>query len=517
MATVNKDFRVKSGLVVEGSTGTINGSNILTEASTTFLSEYVADTVGAMVTSNTESGIAVTYDDTDNTLDFNVSDFTITLGGDLSGSVTITDLANATLTASIAANSVALGTDTTGDYVASVSGSDGVTITGTGEGAAVSIANSDKGSSQNIFKNVAVTGQTTVVADSNDDTLTLAGSGITITTNASTDTVTFTNAGVTSITGTTNEVEVSASTGSITIGLPNDVTIGNNLVVTGNLTVQGDTTTLNTATLAVEDNLIVLNSNVTGSPSLDAGLEVERGTSTNAKLYWNETADKWYVDNGTGSGTEIALVGSATFNTFTSFTDGTNTAAADSASDTFTFTSGTGISAVVSAAGDSLTITNSGVTSLTGTTNQVSVSASTGGVTLSLPQSIGTSSTPTFGSVTATNSLTTASVILTDGQVGTATATVGTSAAAVDTFAASTYTSAKYFIQMKNGTDIHVIEALVTIDGSNNVYITEYGEVISNASLGTVDADYSAPNVRLLVTGASASTVVKVVRTLIEA
>ena len=36
------------------------------------LPETIADTVGAMVTSNTESGIAVTYDDADNTLDFTV-------------------------------------------------------------------------------------------------------------------------------------------------------------------------------------------------------------------------------------------------------------------------------------------------------------------------------------------------------------------------------------------------------------------------------------------------------------
>jgi len=111
------------------------------------LAEFISDTVGAMVTSNTESGISVTYDDTDNTLDFNVNDPTITLtgavtgsatmtnlgnvsiattatndptitlAGDLSGSATLTNLGNATLTATIVANSVALGTDTTGNYV----------------------------------------------------------------------------------------------------------------------------------------------------------------------------------------------------------------------------------------------------------------------------------------------------------------------------------------------------------------------------------------------------------------
>ena len=48
----------------------------------------------------------------------NTADPTITLGGDLTGSVTLTNLGSGTLTATIAANSVALGTDTTGNYVA---------------------------------------------------------------------------------------------------------------------------------------------------------------------------------------------------------------------------------------------------------------------------------------------------------------------------------------------------------------------------------------------------------------
>ena len=103
---------------------------------------------------------------------------------------------------------------------------------------------------------------------------------------------------VTSLAGTANEIEVSAANGAVTIGLPDDVTVGGNLTISGNLTVNGDTTTLNTQTLNVEDNLVVLNSNVTSSPTLDAGIEVERGTSTNAKLYWDETQDQWSLTQG---------------------------------------------------------------------------------------------------------------------------------------------------------------------------------------------------------------------------
>jgi hypothetical protein len=65
----------------------------------------------------------------------------ITLGGDLSGSVTLTDLASGTLTATIAANSVTLGTDTTGNYVASLVAGTSVSLANnTGEGATPTVS-----------------------------------------------------------------------------------------------------------------------------------------------------------------------------------------------------------------------------------------------------------------------------------------------------------------------------------------------------------------------------------------
>ncbi len=43
----------------------------------------------------------------------------------------------------------------------------------------------------------------------------------------------------------------------------------------------------------IEDNLIVLDSALTGAPTLDSGIEVNRGTSTDAQLLWNEGTDRW--------------------------------------------------------------------------------------------------------------------------------------------------------------------------------------------------------------------------------
>jgi len=99
---------------------------------------------------------------------------------------------------------------------------------------------------------------------------------------------------VTSLSGTTNEITVSNSgVGVVTIGLPSNVTIGNNLIVTGDLTVQGNTTTLNTATLVVEDKNIVL-SNVTSPTDTTAdGAGITILGSTNKTFNWVDATDAW--------------------------------------------------------------------------------------------------------------------------------------------------------------------------------------------------------------------------------
>ena len=71
-------------------------------------SQNVKDIVGGMVSNNTESGINVTY--TNSVLNFDVADFTITFSGDITGTVGITNLGNATMTATLPASGVTAGT-----------------------------------------------------------------------------------------------------------------------------------------------------------------------------------------------------------------------------------------------------------------------------------------------------------------------------------------------------------------------------------------------------------------------
>ena len=92
-----------------------------------------------------------------------------------------------------------------------------------------------------------------------------------------------------------------SSTGVISLATNQDVTF-DDVIVGGNLTVNGTTTTVNSNTVNIGDNIITLNSDETGTPSQDAGITIERGTSTNKSLVWTESTDKW----GVGSETFVA-------------------------------------------------------------------------------------------------------------------------------------------------------------------------------------------------------------------
>ncbi len=73
----------------------------------------------------------------------------------------------------------------------------------------------------------------------------------------------------------------------------------NDLTLAGNLIVNGTTTTVNSTEVSIGDAVILLNSDETGTPSQNAGFEVERGSSTNVSFFWNETNDAWDMGSET--------------------------------------------------------------------------------------------------------------------------------------------------------------------------------------------------------------------------
>ena len=229
--------------------------------------------------------------------------------------------------ATIQANSVALGTDTTGDYVTSVSAS----------GALVSSALSGEGSTPNITLNTASTTFTSGVVSALP-TGTVSGSSLAsstqgtavLTTNGAagstvdlgletTDSPQFvglTLTGDLAVNGgdiTTSAATLHIATGTATTinvgttdatainlgkGGTSTVTVNNKLVVTGDLVVNGTTTTIDTTNLLIEDKFALFASGSDGST--DGGIIVQQGATNGYALGVDASADRWALQNDLG-------------------------------------------------------------------------------------------------------------------------------------------------------------------------------------------------------------------------
>jgi hypothetical protein len=272
--------------------------------------------------------------------------------------------------------------------------------------------------------------ESTIVTETSSDTLTnktISGSDNTITnignsslTNSSITLVDDTSSTTTislgeslKVSGTSNEIETVISGDTITIGLPSNVTIGNNLIVTGDLTVNGTTTTINSTTLSVDDKNIELASVATPTDTTADGAGITIKGTTDKTFNWLDATDSFtsseHIDLASGkvfkinnstvlSSTEVlgksvpsgTIVGTSDSQTLTTKTisgsDNTITNIANSSLTNSSFTivddssttstislgealllaGGTGITSVIS--GDSITFNiDNTVTTLTGT------------------------------------------------------------------------------------------------------------------------------------------------------
>ena len=137
--------------------------------------EATQDIIGGMVSSNTESGLDVSYDDSTGKLNFNVDDFTITQTGDTTGTVTVTNLANATLNSTLATVNSTTGAfgSTTAIPVITVNGKGLITNVQTAAISTVLTLAADSGSNDDVTIGTDTltiaggTGLTTTISDNN--------------------------------------------------------------------------------------------------------------------------------------------------------------------------------------------------------------------------------------------------------------------------------------------------------------------------------------------------------------
>ena len=229
---------------------------------------------------------------------------------------------------------------------------------------------------------------------------------------------------------------------------------GNAATVTGGVYTSGDQTIAGVKTFS---NKIVFNSAVANRPQLPGGmlgLDIGDGnfdiwgisrdyypshaTAANAwGLRWNgDNNDFEFVGGGTNrvildmDGGNVTATGTISGSTIYGTWNGSSIGTAYTAAKVTAVNAGTGIS--VDTTTGSVTVTNGGVLTLTGTANQVLINGATssanGNITLTLPQSIGTTSTPTFGGLTVGNGVATSR-----GSYGVASANLILTSSASDT------------------------------------------------------------------------------------
>jgi hypothetical protein len=319
----------------------------------------------------------------------------------------------------------------------------------------------------------------------------------------------------------------SASAGAIQttggVGIAKDLYVGTTATIAGNLAVSGNETVTGSATVTgflsanggatLSAATVTNNLTVSGSETVTGYLTVNGGSTLSATTVTNNatiggtlgvtgrTTLNDAVVNQTLTATTLVVTGSATLPgnislsalTVTNLTVTNN----ETVGGTLTVTGLTALNGGTTTGG----FTATGIVSLTNTTD----SNATNNGALVVSGGVGIAKNLTVGTAVTVGSATTQTVVnsfysnntllssYTSGFIQT------NSAINLDTFSSTTYRTAKYLIQVVDGTKIHVEEIVVFHDGTN-VYMTEYAIATSQGELGTFDAGLSAGTITLTFT-----------------
>lgn len=525
MATVNKDFKIKSGLIVEGANGTINGYNILTESQDSI--DFIVDTIGGTATSLNTPNTVVKRDGSGNfaagtvtadivgSLTGNADTATaletartIQLTGDVTGSVSFDGTSNVqistTLDASFAtdsevatakseaiadANSYTDGRETaiTTAYqlyadqaeadAISTAATDATTKANTAETNAIATAAADATTKANTAETNAKAYADQKVSDLVDgapallDTLNELAAAIADNPNYATDVA--------------NLVATKADTSYVDQEIADAIaattyTAGTNIDITGNVV----SVTGLTSTEISDFN--------TAAVSANTGLWDTAGSAAIAQ----NNAEDYALGLVQALSTDDIEEGAANLY----FTDGR---AKDSAAALLTGASQTNIS-ISYAAGQLYIEAENGVAD--STTDDLVEGAANRYFTEQRAVDALEAVVPNFTEVDINSVIT---------QVAATQNVAVASQAVAYSFDSAAYRSAKFLVKVSAGTHTELSEVLLTLDTSDNIAITEYAMVGTNGSLGTITAGMNAGAVELLVTTANNNSDVTVSGTLL--
>jgi len=498
MATVAKDFKIKNGLIVEGSTGTINNYDILTKSSSD--QSYIVGLIGGTATSNNTAN-AVVKRDTNG--DFAAGEITADLVGDVTGQVSdisnhdtddLTEgnnqyFTNARAQAALAgmydpAGSAANAQAAAEDYADGLASNyDAAGSADTAYNNAVSVAFT--------YAQDAVTNASSyadgVASDAYDNAIAQAASY--------TDTAVANLVdGAPALLDTLNELAAAigddenfASSLTTLVGTKqNTLTAGSNIDISGN-------------TISVTGVDLAGAADTAYNNAVSVAFTYAQDAVTNASSYADGVAEDAY-DNA------VAYADSLTTDDIAEGTSEyfTNARAKAAAADLLTGATLTNITITGSGAGLTITAENGVADS---DTDDLSEGTSNLYFTNARAVAALEGVTPDFPAVEIAN---VAKQVAAEASVPTASTNNAV------TWAKADYRSAEFLVKIANGSHTEISKVILTLDTSDNVAITEYAMVGTNGALGSVSADVSGSDVRLRVTTDNNNSTVAVVGTLLK-
>ena len=558
MATVNKDFKIKSGLIVEGATATVGGFSVLTKKQDD--QDYIVNLIGGTATSANTANTVVKRDASGN---FAAGTITATITG------TVSSLSNHD-TADLAENAANKYFTDARAISATAASYDVIGAAAAAKTAAEATASADATSKANAAQSAA---EATAAADATSKANAAQSAAISA---AATDATTKANNAATaanSYTDTAISTEVSNRNSAITSAISTEVS-NRNTAITNAVAAVVDAApaaldTLNELAAALADspdtvsNLTTLvgtkaplaSPALTGVPTAptaaadtsttqiattafakaeadaaqaaaEATASADATSKANAAQSAAEataSADATSKANAAKSGAETTAQGyasTAQTNAQTFATNAINGLDTDDIEEGSANLYHTDVRAKASAAAllTGATLTN---ITITGSGSGLTITAENG-VADSTTSNLAEGSNLYFTDARAVDALEAVVPNFTAVELNSVAkqvaATLSAPTAGVQTahaFAKADYRSAEYLVKIANGNHTEISKVLLTLDSTDGIAITEYGIVGTNGSLGTVSAGISGANVQLLVTTANNTSTVTVVGTLL--
>jgi hypothetical protein len=504
MATVNKDFKIKSGLVVEGSTATVGGFSVLTKKQDD--QDYIVGLIGGTATSANTANTVVKRDASGN---FAAGTITATVTG------TVSSLSNHD-TADLAENAANKYFTDARAITATAASYDVIGAAAAAQSAAATDATTKANAAQSAAQSFATSADTAV------RTAVTTEIGAAISTE-----VTNRNSAIASAIST----EVSDRNSAITTAVANLVDAAPAALDTLNelAAALNDQVDANGLAVAIGNKLPLAGGTMSGAIAMGTNKITGLGTPTAN----TDAATKAYVDGEVSSAASTASTAAAnaltSANAYTDTREGLITTAYQAYADALDTDD------VAEAASlyftDARAKTSAADLLVGATKTNITITGNGSGLTITAENGVADSTTTDLAEGTnlyftdarartavdgTTRSFTAVEINSVAKQVA---ATLEASTAGVQTahaFAKADYRSAEYLVKVANGSHTEISKVLLTLDSTDGIAITEYGIVGTNGSLATVSAGISGANVQLLVTTINNTSTVTVVGTLLK-